>query len=400
MELIVERDAVPSPANAAFEIVERKGLGHPDTICDAVAESFSRQLSRFYLERFGTILHHNVDKALLIGGVARPAFGGGTVSEPIELILAGRATREFRGVSVPVDDIARACVRDWFTTRMHAFDVERHLRIRTAIRPGSPDLVALFARQQDVGKPLANDTSCGVGFAPRTPLEAVVGTVEDHLNAPARKRSHPEIGEDIKVMGLRSGDRMRLTIACALVDRYVADAADYAAKTRRVAALASESAWAAGGAVPDIVVNAADDNSGGSVYITVTGTSAESGDDGEVGRGNRANGLITPLRPMTMEAAAGKNPMSHVGKLYNVAARRAAEAIVATVPGAAGATCWLVSRIGRPVDDPELAVLRLNPAPGASVAALQQPAAEILRAEIARIPGLWREIIDGVVALF
>jgi S-adenosylmethionine synthetase len=50
------------------------------------------------------------------------------------------------------------------------------------------------------------------------------------------------------------------------------------------------------------------------VYLTVTGTSAEAGDDGEVGRGNRVNDLITPYRPISLEAAAGKNPVTHVGQ--------------------------------------------------------------------------------------
>jgi S-adenosylmethionine synthetase len=49
------------------EIVERKGLGHPDTICDALAETLSRNLCREHRDRFGTVLHHNVDKALLYG---------------------------------------------------------------------------------------------------------------------------------------------------------------------------------------------------------------------------------------------------------------------------------------------------------------------------------------------
>ena len=60
----------PSPESLPFEIVERKGLGHPDTICDALTENLSRALSRVYLERFGAILHHNVDKVLLCGGAA------------------------------------------------------------------------------------------------------------------------------------------------------------------------------------------------------------------------------------------------------------------------------------------------------------------------------------------
>jgi S-adenosylmethionine synthetase len=106
MELHVGR--LPAPAGEALEveIVERKGRGHPDTICDALTEELSRALCRAYTERFGTILHYNVDKALLWGGAARPAFGGGEVIAPIELYLAGRATAEFRGVEVPVTQLA------------------------------------------------------------------------------------------------------------------------------------------------------------------------------------------------------------------------------------------------------------------------------------------------------
>ena len=49
------------------ETVERKGLGHPDSICDAVMESVSVALAKVYLERAGTLLHYNVDKGLLVG---------------------------------------------------------------------------------------------------------------------------------------------------------------------------------------------------------------------------------------------------------------------------------------------------------------------------------------------
>lgn len=78
------------------KIVERKGLGHPDTLCDAIAESVSLRLSRHYLDRFGMILHHNVDTVLLCGGASRVAFGGGELLEPMEIHLAGGATEEWR----------------------------------------------------------------------------------------------------------------------------------------------------------------------------------------------------------------------------------------------------------------------------------------------------------------
>ena len=95
----------------------------------------------------------------------------------------------------------------------------------------------------------------------------------------------------------------------------------------------------------------------------MTGSSAEAGDDGEVGRGNRVNGLITPHRPMTMEATAGKNPVSHVGKLYNIVASRIANRIVGEISDAEAATCTMVSRIGDPIDQPAIVEVTLAPSP-------------------------------------
>ena len=156
----------------ALELVERKGLGHPDTICDALAEAVSAALSRFYLERFGQVLHHNVDKALLCGGAARPAFGGGEILEPIEIHLAGRATRHAGGVEVPVEDLAYGACHAWIRSHLAELDPERDVKIIPHIRPTSPDLTSLFLRGRSA--PLANDTSFGVGFAPLDPLERLV----------------------------------------------------------------------------------------------------------------------------------------------------------------------------------------------------------------------------------
>lgn len=138
-----------------LEIVERKGIGHPDTICDALAETFSSGLSRFYLERFGTVLHHNVDKALLCGGAAQPSFGGG---------------RPYP---------------------------ERDVRIVTHVRPTSPDLATLFRREGESSTPLANDTSFGVGFAPLDELERVV-LVKGHLLHRSRDESRISPGGNLR----------------------------------------------------------------------------------------------------------------------------------------------------------------------------------------------------------
>lgn len=376
------------------EIVERKGLGHPDTICDALAEQFGIALSRWYLERFGFILHHNVDKALLWGGAARPAFGGGEVLEPIEIYLAGRATRSFRGVTVPVEEIARRAARDWLAASLHALDPDRHVRVHCLIRPSSPELGELFLRRP--GTALANDTSFGVGYAPLSPLESAVLAVEQALNAPGVRRDRPEVGEDVKVMGLRQGSGGELTVGCALVGRHVVGMEDYLAKKAGVHALALEAAG--NGLEFAAAVNAADGDTPDSVYLTVTGTSAEAGDDGQVGRGNRINGLITPYRPMSLEAVAGKNPVSHVGKLYNVAASRLAARLVAEIEEIEEACCFLVSRIGAPVSEPRALDVKLRLARGASLADVRQRTAEIARGELSGIGDLWRELIERPVA--
>lgn len=380
----------PSPASLPLEIVERKGLGHPDTICDALTENLSGALSRFYLERCGAILHHNVDKALLCGGVAHPAFGGGEIVAPIDIYLAGRATAEFEGITIPVEELAVEESRRWLRANLRHLDPERHVRIHPRIRPTSPDLAALFLRRRAAGAPLANDTSLAVGYAPLDELESAVLAVERRLNAPEVKAAHPEIGEDIKVMGTRSGRELSLTVACALVGRHVASLEDYRLKKARVRALA---AAVAGGA--EVEVNTADGESADSVYLTVTGLSAEAGDDGQVGRGNRVNGLITPYRPMSLEAAAGKNPVTHVGKLYNLLANRVAHALVAEVAGVREAYCYLVSRIGRPITEPQVMDLKLRLDDPEALPGLAPRVADIARAELEGVTTLWRELIEG-----
>ncbi|MDQ7039114.1 MAG: methionine adenosyltransferase, partial [Aquificota bacterium] len=274
------------------EIVERKGIGHPDTICDSLAEELSLELSRIYLDELGAIMHHNVDKALLVGGVADPRFGGGEVLSPIEIYLVGRALSEKEGRSLPVEDIAVDVTKRWITEHLKNLDPEKHLIVKPRIKPGSRDLVDLFLRFQKRGEvPLANDTSFGVGYAPLDALERVVFETERLLNSEDFKERHPEVGEDIKVMGVRIGERIRITVACAFVDRFLSSLEDYTDKKGMVLREVENLVSSLYDGPSEVFLNTADDPEGGSVYITVTGTSAEQGDDGQVGRGNRVNGL-------------------------------------------------------------------------------------------------------------
>lgn len=387
-----------SPRNGDVEVVERKGIGHPDTICDALAEEISRTLCKAYIERFGMILHHNVDKILLCGGAARPDFGGGEVLEPVELYLGGRATSEYEGERIPVVEIAVQASRAWIRSYLPVLDVDRHVKIVSRIRPGSGDLMRIYSKGRE--KPLSNDTSCGSGFAPLTPLEGVVLAVEHALNSAKAECSHPAIGQDVKVMGVRKGSLIRLTIGCAMIGRHLSSIKDYIEAKVVARQVAINAAHEITAMEVDAVVNAADDLAQGAVFLTVTGTSAEAGDDGEVGRGNRISGLITPYRPMTLEAAAGKNPVSHVGKLYNLAAAAIAGSAAREALGVSEATCVLVSQIGHPIDDPQLVDLRVAIEPGQHVEDVTAPLREVIENELHRFPEFQADLLKGLVPLY
>jgi S-adenosylmethionine synthetase len=381
------------------EVVERKGLGHPDTICDALAEELSRHLCREYRRRFGDILHHNVDKALLSGGRSAPAFRGGAIISPINIYLAGRAISEVGNDILPITEIAIESSRAWFAANLHALNAEQHVRIHALIHPGSYDLRTLFSRRA-AQTPVANDTSIGVGHAPLTKLERLVLAIERTINGRDRCRQNPSWGEDVKVMGIRYGDNVQIIVACAMIGRYLVHIDDYLREKTAIEDIVSKQSAEHGFPSPDVAINAADDVTKGNVYLTVTGTSAEAGDDGQVGRGNRVNGLITPCQPMTLEAAAGKNPVTHVGKIYAVLAQDIAETLVRELPEVSKARCLMVSKIGEPVTTPAILQIKLATRDGSPVAQLSKRIEEIAGDQLAHIPYLVDGFLAGTVGIF
>ena len=381
------------------EVVERKGAGHPDTICDALAETLSRNLCHEYRNRFGHVMHHNVDKALLCGGRSSPGFRGGRVTEPIRIFLAGRAITAVGKETIPIEDIAVEGSRAWLKANLHALDPGRHVRVETLVRPGSQDLQSLFLRgEKDI--PLANDTSFGVGHAPLSALERLVLAVEQRLHGRDRARDRPAWGEDIKIMAIRNGEHLDLTIACAMIGRFLADVDSYLDHKAALAAWVRERASEYGFGDCAVAVNAADDVASGSIYLTVTGTSAETGDDGQVGRGNRVNGLITPWRPMSLEAAAGKNPVSHVGKTYNVLAKQVAAALISAIPEIVEAHCLIVSQIGAPISTPAFVHAKLATHDKVPLDGLRSRVEELVSDHLGRIRELVNELERGTVDVF
>lgn len=398
MQIVVNRDTGPCPEDADVEIVERKGLGHPDSICDAIAEEFSRELSLLYLDRAGTILHHNVDKALLIAGNSTPALGGGKIVAPMQLILAGRATLDAGGHPVDIEGLAEHVARQWLTEHLHAIDAQKDVLVSAGVRPGSSDLAGLF-ESGERSVPRANDTSCGVGYAPLSEVERLVLAVERRLNSPETRADAPALGEDVKVMAFRREASIQLIVAVAMIGSALRTRADYLEAKEYAAQLALEAGRKVT-ALPLVVdVNVGDDVPAGRLFLTVSGTSAEAGDDGQAGRGNRVNGLITPCRPMTIESIAGKNPVTHVGKLYNFAAGLIAEQVVRAIPNVRNAECRIVSAIGCPIDEPELVEVRVAADPAIGNSGLAHEIERITRAELQEIPGYSGQLLSRTLRM-
>ncbi len=378
------------------EFVERKGKGHPDTLSDRASEELSIALCDFYLTHFGRVYHHNVDKCVLVGGQSKDVtFGGGRIVEPIYLMIVGRAAASVDGKQVPIEEMARDVTKEWMKKELHALDTEKDIIIGTRIRPGSVDLVKNYDLKDDI--PLANDTSFGVWYGPNTELEDLVLGVETELNSGETKRKYPQIGEDIKVMGVRRHNEINLTIACAIVSRYVRNEGEYLETRDIVRDMAQNLAKKYTDMNVSIKVNTADNVAKKLYYLTVTGTSAEHGDDGQVGRGNRANGLITPFRPMTLEATAGKNPISHTGKIYNICARTIVTEILKEYPHLEQTACYIVSEIGKPINQPQAINVELFSDPTPKI---EKDVQSIVEEKMRDLPNLWKTIVKREYSLF
>ena len=395
--IIVEKISERPIEDQAMEIVERKGVGHPDSIADGIAEAASRALCNLYEDECGMILHHNTDQVEIVAGSSAPEYGGGELISPIYVLLNGRATKEFEGTPIPTDTTVIGAARKYLEETLLNIDLERHVILDCRIGSGSTDLQNVFKRGE---VPLANDTSFGVGFAPLSETEELTYNTERFMIEELRRKGIPAIGEDVKVMGIRENDTISLTIACAMVGRYVDDLDAYISIKEEIAEKVLDMAVKYTERDVRVMVNTGDDLEAGSVYLTVTGTSAEMGDDGSVGRGNRCNGLITPWRPMSMEATSGKNPINHSGKIYNLLSNEMAREIADEVRGVEDVYIRILSRIGYPIDQPLVASAQVVPSEGAEMDRIERETTTIMDRWLEEITSITEMIVEGRIKTF
>jgi S-adenosylmethionine synthetase len=135
----------------------------------------------------------------------------------------------------------------------------------------------------------------------------------------------------------------------------------------------------------------------GGLYLTVLGSSVDTGDSGQVGRGNNAVGVIPLNRPMSSEAAAGKNPVSHVGKIYNLLSYRIANRVCENVNGIKETYIWLVSSIGKPINEPSVCSAQVIPEDGVKFEELVPQIEEVIYHEFDHLDEFCNDLALGKI---
>jgi len=393
-----------------YDVVERKGIGHPDTLADALAEELSVKYSLYTRNKFGAILHHNFDKVALLGGSSYVSFGRGYMTSPIKVLVNGRVSTRFGDERVPFRKLLSEWVEDFFRINLPIIDprgdIEINLNISNQSSPGRvyEDESKKSARRRwfepekiedlpELRKLFSNDTSLGVGYAPMSELERLVLHAEDFLTSNSYRSKNRWMGTDVKVMGVRDKDYYYLTLCVPQIANFVSSLEEYKNNLSDVRKDLGELISEHKIKKFELALNTRDNYQLSEIYLTATGSSLESGDEGMAGRGNRVNGVISPVRPMSMEGSFGKNPVYHIGKVYYLAAFEMANKIheVLGVPN----EVFLISQSGRDLLDPW--VVLVNVPKGF---ALQKKLENILKEEIKKIPSITDKVLSGKIKFY
>jgi S-adenosylmethionine synthetase len=389
--IVVSQLVEPSIAEQAFELAECKGIGHPDVLCDGIAERISYNYVQWCLTNLGGVLHHNFDKIMLVAGESRVSFGHGELLKPIRIQVGGRATRFWEGRQVPVDSIVQESAINYLQEAIRCLDPSRNCLIDCLVRQGDSRLANLAARR------VANDTISCCAFWPRSPLEETVYMTAGYINR--ELAALVPIGEDAKVSAYRLDGRMWLVVAVPFLAREVKSLELYEASKRQAAEYIRRFATSVSGGDVEVTVNAADDCDSGKVYITLTGTSAEMADDGSVGRGNRACGFVAPFRPSSTPPA-GKNPISHPGKVYNIVAMRIAREVVEAVPEIKESRVLVFAVIGQPLNEPALTNVSVRTGKPALESNVNEKVAAVTRSILNETEDIMRGLLKAYPRLY
>ncbi|HEQ4923161.1 methionine adenosyltransferase, partial [Streptococcus pyogenes] len=305
------------PSHLSYEVVERKGLGHPDTLADGIAEQIEIDYSLYCLDKFGVIPHHNFDKIIIRGGHSVQDFGGSDFIEPIKIIFLGRASKKCFNSSIPLFKIQKKAATKYLNRILPNLDVENYVEFETLTSDFttktnwfSPEAIEDLPEYLDV--PKANDTATMISYWPLTISEELALMIEGYFYK-LDKNELPtprftKMGGDIKVMVVRNDLEYSIRINFPLiskffnndiesqlyVDKHVEKIKKYIEQKYKNISFSIDYHY----------------------YLTTTGSCIDFGEEGAVGRGNKTHGIISSFRPNTMEAPAGKNCTYFVGKVW------------------------------------------------------------------------------------
>lgn len=414
--LLVYSSGTSSIENTEFEVVERKGIGHPDTLCDTIAEKVSQAYSQYCLKHYGIILRHMVDKIALSGGTSKVKFGGGEMQKPIRLYLNCRFTRTYQQETIPYLDIVKETVYRHFGEVLPLLDLEQWLMIvdNTHFAPGPGVVYEADGSTQNERQFFfeipkkefavfhdnnlrSNDTSTAVAYSPLSATEKIVILVETTLNGKEFKKLYPYVGTDIKVMARRIKKRMDITVCIPFIAAYTPNKEFYFEKLKSLEVLIQQMVTSE---FPQfnttISLNTRDNPSKSDYYLTLTGSAIESGDEGVVGRGNRYNGVIPFTRHMSMEACCGKNPVYHVGKIYTAICSLISDEIFRIV--GLETYVYLTSQMGRNLSDPWSACVEV--CGGNASSTQRQMIEEIVERNLVNANKTTQKIVSGELNLY
>ncbi len=332
MEIRVEKD-YQDPEKRKIEIVERKGIGHPDTLADKLAEELSRVYSKFCLEKFGCILHHNIDKLYIGGGLFLIRKNKVVKKSPIRVEVNGRVSNTMNGERIDLEKIFIPVIKEYLGTVLPRLNPEVDLDIKVNCTQYSkreywytprniddiPDSKSLFAA----------DTALCVNHSSKTFCEKLVLKLEQSFwNYNKKGYAYPkfkEIGQDIKVMASRIENDIIVTICMPVYKDAYSTVEEYndiiKFHENRLDKIAYSMNFSKKYNI-NIEINRLPDNTYRN-YSLVIGSCIECGEEGIVGRGNNSQGLISSSREHTVEAPCGKNPRYHTGRIVNFLANNA-----------------------------------------------------------------------------
>ena len=371
-------------------LVRRRGVGHPDALCDALAQTVALALARYSHEHFGEVLPHAVTQATILPGEATPRFGGGAVHAPMQLHLSGHTVHRWHAVRVPVEEIATQAVRCWLRDHLHGVDADRHVRIQCHFREATP------------GPPghahprLATEPVWGDGHAPLRPLETLVLRAERAIACASTRTSDPAAGEDLEVVAIRDESGLQVHAWCCFVDSHLDGAADLAAVRARVGELMHA---ALGDQTARVTVNDGAEHAGCAEEVTVTGTRAEALRGGTSGRSQGVNGVLAVDGPATELGIAGTDMARDPRRLCQLGAELLSNALLRANPELTAVRCRLLALPGDRLFE-DLRVSLGLALPDARIPTSLRAGAQALAVEhLAWLPHLWRELCGSAISI-